>query len=331
MSAANDIAMPPIALTHGDYSVGWICALPKEQAAARAMLDAEHDPLPALDRDQNTYILGSIRDHNVVIACLPEIGTNPAANLLTQMINTFPSIRFCLMVGIGGGVPPQVRLGDIVVSKPIGTFSGVVQWDSGKSEKDQFERTGALDRPPRVLLGAIAKLQTAHEMHGTRIPDYMKEMAAKYPKMVDKYMWSPRLKDPILLSGRYEPEGKGMPTKSDLDNDGEQPRETEIHYGLIASGNQVVKNSDMRDRINRDLGGKVLCLEMEAAGLMNNFPCIVIRGICDYADAQKNKDWQEYAAALAAAFTKELLQHVRSADVSKERPIKDITGKLQQG
>jgi nucleoside phosphorylase len=46
---------------------------------------------------------------------------------------------------------------------------------------------------------------------------------------------------------------------------------------------------------------------MEAAGLMNFFNCIVIRGICDYADAHKHKRWQQYAAAVAAAYAKKLL------------------------
>ena len=83
-----------------------------------------------------------------------------------------------------------------------------------------------------------------------------------------------------------------------------------IHYGLIASGNQVVKDAGFRERINERLGGNVLCFEMEAAGPMNNFPCIVIRGICDYADSHKNYSWQEHAAAVAAAFAKEFLSVV---------------------
>ncbi|OTA02192.1 hypothetical protein A9Z42_0025450 [Trichoderma parareesei] len=358
MPEPNDIPMPPKALTHKDYTVGWICALPKEKAASKAMLDAIHDgPLP-LDRDPYTYTLGSIGNHNVVIACLPEIGTNAAASLITQMSNTFPSIKFCLMVGIGGGIPPQVRLGDIVVSKPSGIFPGVVQWDLGRSEEVGFRRTGALDRPPKVLLTALGDLQMAHDLHGTKIPTYMKEMEEKYPNMVGKYTWSSHLKDPLfepfkprkdltfwvsvatviyemlvvlfrLLSGRYEPEGRDMPNMPDPDNGDGQPRVPEIHYGLIASGNQVIKDRDVRDQINRDLGGEVLCLEMEAAGLMNNFPCIVIRGICDYADAGKNKDWQKYAAALAAAFAKEFLQHVRPAAVASEPSVKEFL--LRQG
>ena len=131
-------------LTHDKYSVGWICVLPKEQTAAAAMLDQRHADLLKLLNDPNTYTLGSIRNHNVVIACLPKgkIGTIPAATVATWMVSTFPSIKFGLMVGIGGGVPPKVRLGDVVVSTSVGLFPGVVQWDFGKAKQgNSFERT----------------------------------------------------------------------------------------------------------------------------------------------------------------------------------------------
>lgn len=104
--------------THADYTVGWICALSKEQTAATAMLDKRHGDLPNPHHDSNTYTLGSINNHDVVIACLPDgrYGTNAAANVVTLLAGTFPSVRFCLMVGIGGGIPSnKVRLGDVVV------------------------------------------------------------------------------------------------------------------------------------------------------------------------------------------------------------------------
>jgi nucleoside phosphorylase len=82
---------------------------------------------------------------------------------------------------------------------------------------------------------------------------------------------------------------------------------------VIASGNELMKNVVERDRLGQKFGAK--CIEMEAAGLMNDFPCIVIRGICDYADSHKNDLWQEYAAVTAAAFAKELLSIVKPAEV----------------
>ncbi|KAL4807523.1 hypothetical protein BDV18DRAFT_102847 [Aspergillus unguis] len=89
-----------------------------------------------------------------------------------------------------------------------------------------------------------------------------------------------------------------------------------IHYGTIASGNQVIKDSLLRDRLGRELGA--YCVEMEAAGLANNFPCLVIRGICDYADSHKNKEWQGYAAAAAAAYAKELLLVTSAVSLGRE-------------
>lgn len=96
-----------------------------------------------------------------------------------------------------------------------------------------------------------------------------------------------------------------------------------VHYGTIASGNQVIKTAVERDRLSAELGG-VFCFEMEAAGLMNSFPCLVIRGICDYADSHKNKQWQMYAAGTAAAYAKEVLFMIPSDLVQAQKKIADV-------
>lgn len=88
-----------------------------------------------------------------------------------------------------------------------------------------------------------------------------------------------------------------------------------IHHGLIASGSWVIKTSserraDLIERVKRD----VLCFEMEAAGLMNHFPCLVIRGISDYCDSHKNDLWQPYASATAASYAKWLLTFLHPDD-----------------
>ncbi|CRG92735.1 hypothetical protein PISL3812_09802 [Talaromyces islandicus] len=81
--------------SHDDYTVGWICALPLEMAAAKAMLDEVHDDLPVQSTDQNTYILGRIKEHDVVIACLPsgDYGLVSANTVAMQLLATFRSIR----------------------------------------------------------------------------------------------------------------------------------------------------------------------------------------------------------------------------------------------
>jgi nucleoside phosphorylase len=96
-----------------------------------------------------------------------------------------------------------------------------------------------------------------------------------------------------------------------------------IHYGLLASGNQVMRHGFTRDRLRRELD--VLCFEMEAAGLMDGFPCLVVQGICDYSDSHKNKRWQPYAAATAAAYAKDLLSVISRQQVTVTRPLTEMT------
>jgi nucleoside phosphorylase len=249
------------------------------------------------------------------------------------MVGTFPSIKVGLMVGIGGGIPPKIRLGDVVVSTPVDQYSGVVQWDFGKAkEGGNFERTGWLNNPPTSLLSALTKLETEHELAGSKIPEYLEELKEKWPRLAAKYLRSDSLDD-VLFKADYSHVSESRDCGAIVDNDDgddkedscrfcdrtqvvkRKPRDMRVHYGLIPSGNQVIKDAKFRDNLNKDLGGHVLCVEMEAAGLMDNFPCIVIRGICDYADSHKNKDWQEHAAAIAAAFAKELLEYVQPSDV----------------
>jgi len=155
-----------ILMSHEDYTVAWICALPLEAAAAKAMLDNIHPQLSQPPGDDNAYTLGDISGHNIVVACLPSgvYGVVSAATVAAHMRITFPSIRFGLMVGIGGGVPStknDIRLGDVVVSKPTGAFGGVVQYDYGKTVANGvFQQTGMMNQPPQVLLNAIARLHS---------------------------------------------------------------------------------------------------------------------------------------------------------------------------
>ena len=283
--------------SRNDYNVGWICALSIEKAAASAMLDSVHDSLPGSAGDSNTYILGSIGMNNIVIAGLPSghYGTNNAATVANNMKRSFPRISTRLMVGIGGGAPGKVdiRLGDVVVSE------AVIQHDFGKVVgQDYLQRTSMLTRPPQNLLTAITRLRADHELYPSCIPGILEEMLQKAPLMDHLYQ------------ADYEHVSSGD-TCEHCDANMTIPRaarlssEPRIHYGLIASGNQVIKHGSTRDRLAKELG--VLCFEMEAAGLIDSFPCLVIRGICDYCDSHKHKEWQEYAAAAAAAYAKELL------------------------
>ncbi|GKZ32353.1 hypothetical protein AbraIFM66950_001691 [Aspergillus brasiliensis] len=280
---------PP--LHHEDFTVAWICALPVEMAAAEALLDERLPDLPAKPYDNNTYTFGVFHGHRVVIACLPAgvYGTNSAASVATEVRISFPSLRFGLMVGVGGGVRDAgVQLGDVVVSKPSREYGGVIQYDYGKAiDGGEWEHTGMLNKPPTVLLTAISRLQAAHLQKPSGVSELVSKVLAAKPGMAATF--------------GYPQSSEDAPNRETTSLD----QACGIHYGLIASGNKVIKDGKLRDKIAKKYD--ILCFEMEAAGLMDNFPCLVIRGICDYADAHKKKDWQGYASLTAAAYAKELL------------------------
>ena len=310
-------------LRHEEYTIGWVCALPVELAAAQEMLDEEHQDLPQNDNDTNIYTLGQVGEHNVVIACLPEgqMGNNSAAAVAVQMKSAFPSIRFGLMVGIGGGVPSEeadIRLGDVVVSRPHKEHGGVVQYDFGKATTSGFARTGFLNTPPTILLNAVAKLRSNHFRGICRLWEYFSKL-----RRLPTFTRDAAGPDVLFEATYNHAGGRTCQLCSSDKKVDREPRESEepvIHYGTIASGNQVMKDAAERDRVSAELGG-VLCFEMEAAGLMNSFPCLVIRGICDYADSHKNKRWQAYAAGTAAACAKEVLSVMPPGEVAKARTL----------
>jgi nucleoside phosphorylase len=308
-------------LIHDDYSVACICPMGVELAPLEAMLDEMHQSLPT-SRDKNSYTLGRMGVHNVVIAVMPEIGNNSATMVATQLLNDFTSIRFGLLVGIGGGIPgvdeDDIRLGDIVVSKPTATFGGVVQFDRGKVHPNgQFERTGTLKKPPAVLMTNVQRLEAQHRRIGNQISKYMSEMLEKFPNMEEEYIYPGMEHDQLFEATYNHKSGKTCRHCDQSKAIKRAPRKNSaprIHYGTIGSANELIKDSETRDKLRTDLG--ILCVEIEAAGLMDEFSCLVIRGICDYADSHKNKSWQPYAAATAAAYAKELLSIIPAQDIS---------------
>ncbi|KAF3927737.1 hypothetical protein ABW21_db0207142 [Orbilia brochopaga] len=148
-------------------------------------------------------------------------------------------------------------------------------------------------------------------MEGSKIPDILAGMMTRYPGM--SHSTHPGHKYDKLFDSEYShPKSTKGCNACDrtrlIDREPRLSKDPQIHYGLIASGNMVMKDGATRDKLAKQMD--VLCFEMEASGLMDHFPCLVIRGICDYSDSHKNKQWQKYAAATAAAYTKELLSTI---------------------
>ncbi|KAK2743346.1 hypothetical protein FQN55_007281 [Onygenales sp. PD_40] len=314
-----------------EYTVGWICALQEVFEVATAMLTDEHG-LPQFqpEHDNNVYILGNIGPHKVAMACLPagSMGIGAAAVVAKDMHRTFKSLRFNVLVGIGGGVPnpktgKDIRLGDVVVSIPNGTYGGVVQYNYGKTTTGGvFQRRGHLNAPPPKLCSYVTALQALinrpknpkHYVHDALLELENTSDEYKCPKHEDLlFDWdSPHIDDscPGAVCGNCDKTAL-------IERKERKNSDPVIHLGTIASGDMAIRDSVERDRIDSQYGNLILCFEMEAAGLMNNFPCLVIRGISNYADSHKHDHWRSRAIAAASAYTKALLNMiVRPDDIS---------------
>ncbi|GAB7348043.1 hypothetical protein MBLNU459_g6079t2 [Dothideomycetes sp. NU459] len=305
-------------LHYADYQVCWICPLPLERIAAEAMLDETHESLDNDGNDTNVYTLGKIGKHNVAIAGLETGNSVPTAIAAQHMRYTFKNMRVLLLVGIGGGVPNKsedIRLGDIVVSYPDGTYGGVIQIDAGKNvprslNQDGFEYKGSLNQPPEQALKVVRILQGRHQdlLEAAKTPEYVNILLeairerphAKYPGVTEDQSFKFTY-DHIAGKSTCE----GCDTRQLVYREARLDTKPRVHLGLIASSNAVRKDGHTRERLSKIFN--ILCFEMEAAGVMNSFPCLVIRGISDYADSHKNDKWQQYAALAAAAYAKEWL------------------------
>ncbi|KAK1837689.1 NB-ARC and TPR domain protein, partial [Colletotrichum chrysophilum] len=309
-----------------DYKVAWICPLEVEQIAAMEMLDEEHPAIPKSSADHNVYSLGTINGHNVVIAGLHQPGNCPAATVVAQMRMTFPNLRFGLLVGIGGGVPVQtdsgmIRLGHVVVSKPADGHSGALQYDHGKARDGQFKRTGALAPPPAVLLNAAQALAVRRARLGV---DPVQQNVCRIDIISRglRHFQYPGERDDHLFPPDYIHQHQGAPCAAECDPSKLIPRTSDdddtfvvVHRGNIASGELVVKDALLRDTLAQQDG--LLCFEMEAAGAIADFPCLVVRGISDYCDSHKNDVWHGYAAAVAAAYARQLFFHLPVDEVQR--------------
>jgi nucleoside phosphorylase len=292
--------------------IGIITALPEEFAAMRALLDNVYED--TIDSSRlvagNRYSIGEIPaknggKHVVALALLPEMGNNFAASIATKMQMHYGSIELLFVTGIAGGVPSEVRLGDVVIST-----NGVFQYDYGKQESDQFIEKGNGGECSAYLLqavglfkaqifgeGAILWRDFISRVYGNLEYDFSRPNASVefcYMKKRTRYS---RIERSVSV----------------------QP---EAHYGKIASGNVVQKDPHKRDALHAD--HSVIAIEMEGSGVKDAVRIqgngyLAIRGICDYCDKSKNDEWHCYAAAVAAAYTRALIESMpqSSSDVAQ--------------
>ena len=300
-----------------DYTVAWIAVLPIEAEAALGMLDNVHDgQFETVRGDDYIYIGGDINRLNVVIATWPEgqnYGVGSAAALVNQVKARFSNIWFALLVGVAAGLPNlspklppkyrDIRLGDVLVCVPEKESVGIVHYDHGKDTEEGFFPNGRQSETPAIVRSAIGNIKLTKEKPFKSGNEFSRYLTALQEKDEDGKFLCPSQQDDQLFEYIIDEDKQ---TQKLVKRDPRDEFElTKVWYGRIGSGNSLMRNPRRRDELRDkyDLIG----LEMEAAGIMNTLPTGVIRGVCDYGDAQKNKDWQPYAAAVAAAYAKGVL------------------------
>ncbi|HWA89188.1 MAG TPA: 5'-methylthioadenosine/S-adenosylhomocysteine nucleosidase [Rhizomicrobium sp.] len=287
------------------YSTGIVTALPVEMAALESCFDEVKDI--EMRGVKYKVATASIKGSNqkrssAIIKQASEAGNNLAAVCAADMLSSFPNIEELMLVGIAGGVPypenaeKHVRLGDIVVSDQ----QGVTQYDIGRQYKDYFEEKQRGRPPSAKLLDRVNELTTL-ELKG------VKSWEAHIDELQLRLAWD-RPADQLDVLYRGDGSTKIHPHPGD---ESRQPGRPKVFRGKIGSANLVLKSSDHRRKLRERHG--VIAVEMEGSGIadaawMHRVGYLVVRGICDYADGRKNDTWHRYAAIVAAAYAKAILE-----------------------
>ncbi|KAE9565732.1 hypothetical protein CGMCC3_g18085 [Colletotrichum fructicola] len=331
-----------------DVRIAVICALPREYDAVILAFDEiwsdEDTREPALRRHNHT--LGRIGIHHVVLALLPNMGKACAANEVVWLRSEYAGLEVAFLTGICGAVPKpgtenEILLGDVVIGESI------VQYDLGRQYPSSFSQKGDVDDSLSRLSKDVRTFLATYETHHGRddLQQRITKILAQIQQVAiakDRHCYNrPAAQDDILFEPNYLHKHRDQSDcvchgwaacdgaikasckqlKCDVRHQVSRKRleskgpELRIHIGRIGSGDTVMKSGKHRDRVAAEHG--IIAFEMEGAGVWEEIPCIIVKGVCDYADSHKNKSWQDFAAAMAASATKALLERYVSSTTKK--------------
>ncbi|KAF7136711.1 hypothetical protein CNMCM5793_006029 [Aspergillus hiratsukae] len=332
-------------LSRKDFEIAIICALPLETNAVLCSLDEIwHDAPHHYGRaagDTTNYAFGRSGRHAVVVVPLHRIGKVEASSAARSLRMSFTSIKLALLIGICGAVPrkrdgTEILLGDVIISEIL------VELDYGRLYPSGFRRRKdtILDvpgRPNGEILGLLHSLKTpllleqVHKgvMQHLRALLQHEKMRTSYPAASEDKLFesdyihrhhsgcsectmfeiSGSVCDAALTASCDElgcDESRLVPRSRLSATGANNTTQTHlIHFGSVGTADTVMKSAKHRDEYAES--ELVIAFEMEGAGVWGKFNCLIIKGVCDYADSHKNKIWQDYAAAVASSAAKEVL------------------------
>lgn len=326
--------------------------------------DHDGDDYGRAEGDLNNYTTGRIGKYNVVLGLLPHMGKVNAASAAASMRSSYTRLKLVLLVGVCGGVPydghSEIFLGDIVISQTVLQYDFGHQYPDKFVRKDTVPDN--LGRPNKDIRNLVAIFQTdrGQDKLSERTFQILQQIQSKvsgrrqrkydYPRDVRDQLFDSNhrhkhyssdicdcrkclaLTDPVCdaaLSLSCADLGCVSGESSCLARVRSQPLtdappQPEIHMGMIASGDLVLKSGVDRDRLHKETGA--IAFEMEGAGVWDEASCIVIKALCDYADSHKHKGWQNYAAATAASVSKAVLERYIRTDKSDAASKQEATG-----
>ncbi|XP_012271402.1 uncharacterized protein LOC105694878 isoform X2 [Orussus abietinus] len=279
--------------------------------------------------ESNVYTLGNIGAHRIVCTKLPTVGhtreaMTAAGNTTTRLLGTFQKVDYVFLVGVGGGVPhytdynKHVRLGDVVVSHPTPYSKKYIyiyceQAKLHESGSYHFETKEYC--PSNLGLQEIAANLKSQAENGTSPPwmTYMKEGSDILRSQSEHDFDSPPLESDKLYMAIGErdvievahPAAPQDSTNKRLDG---CPR---IHLAPVASGRQVSRDDQLRQKFATRFGTLAFDAEMDAVveSILGNCrdSFAVVRGIADYKDGSRIKEWQPYASLAAASVVKAII------------------------
>ena len=201
---------------------------------------------------------------------------------------------------------------------------GVVQWDYVRYHgQDKVESLGSLNEPDWQLVSALGSMLRDREMGEKPVCAHLTRLSERSSKFAH-----PGLHNDKLFQSTYEhvdsitnsmPCNRCSPSQTVKRNQ-RTTQDPVFHQGTIASGDSVMQNAERRDLISR-MFHNAICFEMEAAGVIDEIRCLVVRGISAYSDSDKNSLWQNYAAATRAAFAKRFLLTIQPSNVAGIDPV----------
>lgn len=331
--------------------VGILTALPLEAEAVIGVFDEVYDGTNARtygNQQKNpvgrplglmSSTMGKIGRHDVVLAYMPGMGKVNAAGMASNLRDTFNELDIVLLLGVCGAVPNgkdgrEIALGDIIIG------SSVIQYDFGSQYPEGFVTKSTGGNYPgkqgREIQSFLSKLESSNgklqEATSTNLASLLSKssfMRFEYPGAYEDRLFLTEYLhqhhnsndcgcrgDETCLAAKQSSCGQlgcdpRMVMIRGVSSD-DRAKKPSIHHGPFASGDTVMKSAKHRDEIATK--EKVIAFDMESAGIWDSLPCLIVKGVSDYADSHKSEVWQPYAAATAASCAKAILEFWNGRD-----------------